>query len=218
MAQFNTGYEYDFGRIWAGHAAPASHFYVAGVEFYTDRLLNAGHKYCRFAFVTRANVVGGSTSDWLKVAPFDALVAGDPHVGMWPQPPLTEDVLKCALVLANRMEPISYVDYHEQDAAVDAVIRRAQHAFGTPTDYASAAGAGLVTVDLHFQNGLLAGEKLVPRVDSVATELRRTSYVKATTFRLLDHGAGIVSGVLRLYVDATALVQARQLRIEGPAP
>lgn len=208
MDQFNVDYEYDYDAIWNGEKAPISHFYVAPVEMYTDRLMNAGHKHSRFLFTSKHTA--GDTN-WLKGALIDSVVVADERVGLWPQPKLTETVLKTSMMLLERMEPVSYVDFNEADDFVDAIMKRSEQMFATVSQkdtieqQQQQQRQQLVYVDLHLQNGQLRTASRIPVVDRVASELRSATYVKSTEFRKLDHGAGIVSGVLRIGVDVQQL-------------
>ena len=192
MAQFER-FEYDYTKLMAGDAMPLSQFYVAGVELFTTVPLKAGQRHCRFAYVTREN-------EWLKTAMFDSIVAADERIALMPQPPLTEAVYKCAQMLTQRLEPVPFIDEHVDHAGPDVLLSQAEQVFGRATD--AATPAGLTRVDLLLYNHNLDAHELAAHLPGLKSHLEALPYVKGMCFRNMDLNAGLVTGVLRIFVDA----------------
>jgi hypothetical protein len=203
MAQF-AEYKYDYEKLFSGDLMPMSQFYVAPVECYTTVPLKAGQRYARFAYVTQ-DPANPRKGEWLKTAMFDAVVCADERVALMPQPPISESVYKCAQMMTQRMEPVPFIDSHVDEAGPDALLIKAEQIFSPAKD--ASTPEGLVRVDLLLFNRNIEAQELATHLPQLKAHLESLPYVKAMCYRNMDLNAGLVTGVLRIFVEPKSALQ-----------
>lgn len=194
MGPMDPAYKYDFNGIWTGNMRSASTFYAAEVEAFTTTPLAAGQRNCRFVLVDR----GADGKDFKKSALFDSIIAGDDRVAMFPQAPVTDAVSQTAAILCRRQEPSPVVDGHPHFSGPDVLLSTMAKVFGTVE--IPAPSASHVPVDLYVYNWRLDGADRAKDVPKLKQKLLAIDGVDALYYRSMEHVAGLVNGVVRLWV------------------
>jgi len=196
MGQLDQAYQYDFNEIWAGNKRSASTFYAAEVEAFTTTPLAAGQRNCRFVLVDQ----GADGKDFKKSALFDSIIAGDSRVAMFPQAPVTDAVSQTAAVLCRRQEPSPLADGHPHFAGPDVLLSTMASVFGTAE--IPAPSAAHVAVDLYVYNWRLDAAERAREVPKLKQKLLAIDGVDSLYYRSMEHVAGLVNGVIRMWVAA----------------
>jgi hypothetical protein len=197
MAQVELGYQYDFDKIWTGDSPSASHFYVSLVELFTTTPMHAGQRNCRFALVDK----GANGEDLKKSALLDSIISGDSRVAMFPQPPVTDDVYRCSSVLMKRQEPSPFSDAHPHFNGPDVLLSTMASVFGTQE--IKAPSDRHVPVDLYAYNWRIDAADRANEVAKLKQKLQAIDGVDSMYFRLMKYNSGLVTGVVRMWVDGS---------------
>jgi hypothetical protein len=193
MFQF-AEYHYDYDKIMSGEAVSVSGFYVAPVEFFTDRPLLHGFRHARFGFATQ----DPTTKKLEKTCLVDAVLADDDRIAIFPQPAISDAVFKCASLQVGQIEPSKFIDHHEDTSGPDVLLT----AMAATFDRASPkVDSNYTYVDLYVPNRRVDAHELCAQIPELKKTLLGVKGLHKIEYTNLELNAGYVTGVIRLIID-----------------